>query len=116
MNGMNFQKEHDLFGETYNILKKSIVVKRHFPIISVGAKIMPFHRVKLPMDQNEQRYLVKIYARNGAVTQPIRFLKVEGHWKMSTRVQQYDSVNHKVIELLSDLSTEVPLDEKYAGE
>lgn len=111
-----FQKEHDLIGLFYGIRQKSILSKRHIPIVAVGTKIMPFLRVKLPEKQKEQEYLVKIYARNGAITQPIKFLKVDGHWRMSMRVQQYDNTSHKVIELLNDLSEAVPLNENYAGE
>jgi hypothetical protein len=113
---VEFQKEHDLIGEFYDISQKSILIKHHFPVIAVGTKIMPFLRIKLPENQHEQEYLVKIYARNGTITQPIKFLKVDGHWQMSMRVQQYDNINHKVIELLNDLSEAVPLNDNYAGE
>lgn len=111
-----FQKEYDLFGEINNIRNKSILIKHHFPVIREGAKIIPFFRVVLPKDENEQNYLIKIFARNGTITQPIKFLKINDHWQMSMRVQQYDNINHKVIEMLNDLSAEVPLSEDYAGE
>jgi len=110
------QKERDIIGEFYDISQKSIVLKRHFPTIAVGATFMPIYRFELPNDRNEQKYLVKIFARNGATTQPINFLKIKDKWHMSMRVQQYDNDKHHVIELTNDLDPDVPLSEDYAGE
>ena len=110
------QKERDIPGEFFDIRQRSIVFKHHFPAIAVGATFMPLYRFELPNDRNEQKYLVKIYARNGATTQPIKFLKINEKWHMSMRVQQYDNDRHHVIELKNDLDLDVPLSGDYAGE
>jgi hypothetical protein len=110
------QKERDVIGEFYAIRQQTIVFKHHFPTIAVGATFMPIYRFELPNDRNEQKYLVKIYARNGATTQPIHFLKVKDKWRMSMRVQQYDNEKHHVVELENDLDPDVSLSEDYAGE
>ena len=112
----NLQKERDIMGEFYDISQKSIILKHHFPTIAIGSKIMPIHRFKLPEKQSEQQYLIKIYARNGATTQPIKFSKIKDKWHMSMRVQRYDNERHSVIELLNDLDPDVLLSEDYAGE
>ena len=110
------QKERDILGEFYDIRQQSVVFKHRFPAIAVGATIMPLYRFELPNYRNEQRYLVKIYARNGATTQTIRFLKIKNKWHTSMRVQQYDNDKHHVIELANDLDPDVPLSEDYGGE
>jgi hypothetical protein len=113
---VNFQKENDFFGNIFEAQQQSILIKHHFPIITVGQNIMPIYRVQLPKYKIDQEYMIKVYARNGSITQPIKFLKIKDKWHSSMRVQQFDNELHKIIELLNDLDPDVPLSKNYAGE
>lgn len=110
------QKHRDLIGESIRVLQEDVILSSNWRSFPPGSMTMPFLRVRLPLDKQEQQYLVKIYARNGAITQPIKFLKVAGDWHMSTRVQNYDNVKLKFTELRNQLDPDVPLKETYAGE
>ena len=110
------QKHHDLLGESFKLLEQDVIFRHNWPSFPLGSIAMAIFRVRLPVDKQEQQYLVKIYARNGTITQPIRFLKVKGEWEMSTRVQKYDNVKLKFTELRNRLHPDVPLKGTYAGE
>jgi amino acid transporter len=109
-------KHRDLVGESFELLEQDVIFRHNWPSFPPGSITMPILRVKLPIEKQAQQYLVKIYARNGTITQPIRFLKVKGKWEMSTRVQKYDNVKLKFTELRNRLHPDVPLKETYAGE
>lgn len=111
-----FIKSQDLIGTFLDIDTKSMIFKYVWPSLTPRALILPLLKVDLPKNRNEQRYLIKIYARNGTITQPIRFLKVNGSWESSTRIQRYDDIHTKVIELKKKLHPAVSLEETYAGE
>lgn len=110
------QKGHDFIGEMLMAQRQSIIYTNQLPTLSPGAIVMPLVRFELPKNQDEQQYLVKIYARNGTITQPIKFRKVGGNWEMSMRVQKFDSKTRKIVELQKVLHPEVPLADVYAGE
>lgn len=110
------QKKRDLIGEFIDVQKKAVIYQHTWPSLPPAAIVMPILRVNLPHNKDEQQYLVKIYARNGTITQPIKFLKVDGKWEMSTRIQKYNNLENKLIELSNRLHPKVPLEETYAGE
>jgi hypothetical protein len=110
------QKQRDLIGESIKLLEEDVISRHNWPSFPPGSIAMPFLRCRLPVDKQEQQYLVKIYARNGTITQPIRFIRVAGQWEMSMRVQKYDSLKLKFTELRNKLHPNVPLKETYAGE
>jgi hypothetical protein len=109
------QKERDLIGESLSLLEKDVIFRHNWPSFPPGSIIIPFFRTKLPVNNEEQQYLVKISASNGTTTQPIRLRKIKGEWKTSTRVQKYDNLKLKFMELRSEIDPDVPL-KAYAGE
>ena len=111
-----FVKEHDVIEDYLNLKEKSRIYRQSWPSLPPGSIAIPIYKVTLPDNKEEQRYLVKIYARNGIITQPIKFLKVNGKWEMSMRVQRHDNIKHETIELRNALHPDVPLEEGFAGE
>jgi hypothetical protein len=65
---------------------------------------------KLP-NTDEQDYNVFLGARNGFFTQVLRFRRIDGQWKVATRVerQTLDEGDHQV--LYEKVDTGFPLDE-----
>jgi len=110
------QKERDLVGEFLAIQNQSKIYSAQWPTLPPKAIVPAMLRIKLPIDKDEQKYLAKMYARNGTFTQPIIFRKVDGKWEMSMRVQKFVNAKTGVIELKNDLHPAVPLPEQYAGE
>ncbi len=111
----NLQKNRDIIGEIIYTSKQSELFRTQL-LTFHPRSILSLFRLKLPNDKDEQKYLIKISARNGTITQPIKFKKINGEWDMSTRVQKYDAIGLKTIELKNMLSPEVSLKEEYAGE
>ena len=111
-----FIQERDVIGNAFTLIRRSEICKRTWPSLPPGSIAEPILRVELPDNKQEQRYLVKIYARNGIITQPIKFLKVNGKWEMSMRVQRHDNIKQETIELRNALHPDVPLEEGFAGE
>jgi hypothetical protein len=109
-------KKDNFIGKLFEADSKSEILRNKWPTLPKGALVMSIYRMKLPADKTELRFLAKIYARNVTITQPIRFLKINGKWKESTRVQKFDNEAHRCIELKCELDPEVPLEEGYAGE
>ena len=110
------QKGRDVIGEFLDVQRKSVIYQHEWRSLPPKALVMPILRIKLPIDSIEQQYLAKIYARNGTITQPIKLLKIDDKWEISTRIQKYDDLEHKVKEVFSRLHPKVPLEETYAGE
>jgi len=111
-----FVKEHDVIEDYLSLKEKSRIYRQSWPSLPPGSIAIPIYSATLPDNKPEQRYLVKIYARNGIITQPIIFLKVNGKWQVSMRVQRHDNIKRETIELRNALHPDVPLEEGFAGE
>jgi hypothetical protein len=73
--------------------------------------VKPLMNWQLP-DTDEQDYNVSLYARNGFFIQLIRLRRVEGSWKVATRVRKSLAKGDESPTLYLDVDEGFPLNER----
>ena len=53
---------------------------------------MQMKGLRLPNNTDKKSYNIYIIARNGSIMQMVRFVRVDGQWKIAMQVMRYDKV------------------------
>lgn len=91
-------------------LEKMALVGKNLNVGNVGpSQAQPMEELQLP-SADRQGYNVFISARNGFVTQLIRLQRINGYWKLATKVTRDFYEDKKSVVLLEKVDPEFPRD------